>query len=131
MQQMGQVPFAPPNVKGWPGGRMWISTSTLFVRYNTAVYLAGGATLPRVDAGKLKKFIGNVKGRSRPVEFEPKDSGGSPGDVVDHWVARLIQRPIADDKRKVLVEAMGDSVTERSVKQVVQLIVSMPDYQLC
>lgn len=131
MQQMGQVPFAPPNVKGWPGGRMWISTSTLFVRYNTAVYLAGGATLPRVDAGKLKKFIGNVKGRSQPVDFEPKDSGGAPEDVVDHWVARLIQRPIAEDKRKVLVEAMGGEVTERSVKDVVQLIVSTPDYQLC
>jgi uncharacterized protein (DUF1800 family) len=67
LQQMGQVPFAPPNVKGWPGGRMWISTSTLFVRYNTAVYLAGGAVLPQVDPGTLAKFIGRDRGRSQPV----------------------------------------------------------------
>lgn len=131
MQQMGQVPFAPPNVKGWPGGRMWISTSTLFVRYNTAVYLAGGATLPKIDPGKLAKFIGKSKGRPEPVDFEPKESAGSPGEVVDHWVARLIQRPISEEKRKVLVDAMDGQVTERSVKQVVQLIVSTPDYQLC
>lgn len=130
LQQMGQVPFAPPNVKGWPGGRMWISTSTLFVRYNTAVYLAGGATLPAVSAGKLGKYIGK-SGKPQPVDFEPKEDGNAPEAAVDQWVARLIQRPIADDKRKVLIEAMGDKVNEKSVKKVVQLIVSMPDYQLC
>src|SRR5205085_4689370 len=26
LTQMGQLPFAPPNVRGWPGGRMWINT---------------------------------------------------------------------------------------------------------
>jgi hypothetical protein len=35
MQQMGQELFQPPNVKGWDGGRAWINTSTLFIRYNT------------------------------------------------------------------------------------------------
>lgn len=29
---IGQVPLAPPNVKGWPGGRTWVSTSTLPIR---------------------------------------------------------------------------------------------------
>ena len=43
LNQMGQVPLMPPNVRGWPGGHMWINTSTLFIRYNTGVYLAGGA----------------------------------------------------------------------------------------
>ena len=46
-------------------------------------------------------------------------------------IARLIQRPIDPDKRKILVQAMGDRVDERSIKRVVQLVVSMPDYQLC
>jgi len=30
---IGQVPLGPPNVKGWPGGRTWVSTSTLPVRH--------------------------------------------------------------------------------------------------
>ena len=42
---MGQVPFQPPNVRGWPGGRMWINTSTLLARYNTATKPAGRARL--------------------------------------------------------------------------------------
>ena len=45
---------------------------------------------------------------------------------------RLIQRPVEDDKKKVLIEALGDRPTdENAVKKMVQLIVSMPEYQLC
>ncbi len=32
MGQSGQVLFAPPNVKGWPGGELWINASTLLQR---------------------------------------------------------------------------------------------------
>ena len=46
LEQMGQVPLMPPNVKGWPGGRHWINTSTLLVRYNTALALVGGGNAP-------------------------------------------------------------------------------------
>jgi uncharacterized protein (DUF1800 family) len=31
-QELGQVLFAPPNVKGWPGGEMWINSTTLLRR---------------------------------------------------------------------------------------------------
>lgn len=31
-RQLGQDLFAPPNVKGWPGGDAWISSTTLLVR---------------------------------------------------------------------------------------------------
>jgi uncharacterized protein (DUF1800 family) len=30
--QLGQVLFAPPNVKGWPGGESWINSTTLLRR---------------------------------------------------------------------------------------------------
>jgi uncharacterized protein (DUF1800 family) len=32
MQGLGQTPFDPPNVKGWPGGESWITTYTLLLR---------------------------------------------------------------------------------------------------
>ena len=32
MQGLGQVPFDPPNVKGWSGGESWITTHTLLLR---------------------------------------------------------------------------------------------------
>jgi len=36
LRDMGQELFQPPNVKGWPGGRRWINTATMFTRYNFA-----------------------------------------------------------------------------------------------
>jgi len=29
---LGQNPFSPPNVKGWPGGDAWITSATLLAR---------------------------------------------------------------------------------------------------
>jgi Protein of unknown function (DUF1800) len=133
LNQMGQVPFYPPNVKGWPGGNMWISTSTLFVRYNTAVYLAGGAALPEFRRGKGGgKELLRAGGGGPEVDFDPTAPTEPAEEVVDHWVARLIGRPVTDDKRQVLVDAMNDAGSNTDgVKKIVQLIVSMPEYQLC
>lgn len=44
MREMGQELFQPPNVKGWDGGRAWISTSTLYVRYNAMAGVLFGTT---------------------------------------------------------------------------------------
>jgi len=42
MRAMGQSLFYPPNVKGWDGGRAWINTNTLLVRYNFSNFLVSG-----------------------------------------------------------------------------------------
>ncbi len=39
---MGQSLFAPPNVKGWPGGRTWLNTATVLERNNFAAELTSG-----------------------------------------------------------------------------------------
>ncbi len=36
LRQLGQDLFAPPNVRGWPGGDAWINSSTLLVRKQMA-----------------------------------------------------------------------------------------------
>jgi uncharacterized protein (DUF1800 family) len=120
LNQMGQVPFNPPNVKGWPGGNAWINSATLFARYNTCVFLAGG-----------NPFGGPPGMRPRAPTFRP-EAGGTADEVVDYWLARLVQRPIDPEKRKVLIESVaGKTNIEESVRRTVQLVVSMPEYQLC
>jgi uncharacterized protein (DUF1800 family) len=129
LNQMGQVPLMPPNVRGWPGGQMWINTSTLFIRYNTAVWLTGG-DVPAFSRLTRKGDAGRPIGGD-PVAFRPAD-GGSPEQVVDDWIARLIQRPVPDEKKKVLVEALGKNPDSPDAqRKVVQLIVSTPEFQLC
>jgi uncharacterized protein (DUF1800 family) len=36
LRQLGQDLFAPPNVRGWPGGEAWINSSTLLLRKQMA-----------------------------------------------------------------------------------------------
>src|SRR2546423_737084 len=111
LTQMGQLPFAPPNVRGWPGGRMWINPSTLCVRYNTAIFLAGGgsAAFPKMGGGK-KFGVVNKKNGSVEVagnDFNPRATTGDADAVVDDWLNRLIQRPVSEDKRRVLLDALA------------------------
>jgi uncharacterized protein (DUF1800 family) len=42
LEAMGQALFAPPNVKGWPGGTTWLNTSTILARHNFAHAVAAG-----------------------------------------------------------------------------------------
>jgi len=63
--------------------------------------------------------------------FSP-EGGSDATEVVDEWVMRLIQRPIAEEKKQVLIDALaGNPQDSKAVKKMVQLIVSMPEYQLC
>jgi len=50
----------------------------------------------------------------------------------DALVDRLIQRPVDSKKRQELVDGyQSRKKTDQSIRAVVQLIVSMPEYQLC
>jgi len=132
LNQMGQVPLAPPNVKGWPGGRLWINTSTLFVRYNTISWMAGGS-MPALAGGKIGKGISLLvrKVPSGGTHFEPKGDG-SPEEAVDEWLWRLVQRPVEESRKQILVEVIdGKPQSEEKLRKMIQLIVSMPEYQLC
>jgi uncharacterized protein (DUF1800 family) len=116
LNNMGQVPLLPPNVKGWPGGRQWINASTLFSRYNTAVFLASG----------------NMPGNAQALKAALAADVGGPDKLVDMWVQRLIGRPIAPAQRDILLDAAKTKgPPEHVARHVVQLIVSMPEYQLC
>ena len=126
LRQMGQMPFNPPNVKGWPGGRAWINAATLFVRYNTCVALAGGSAPGREGRGDR----GGMKLRLK-AKFKP-EGANTAEQIVDHWVTKLIQRPIEAQKRQVLIDSLGELAwNEEAIKRMVQLVVSMPEYQLC
>ncbi len=116
LDSMGQTPMFPPNVKGWPGGRQWINASTLFARYNTAVFLASG----------------RAPGDGQALQLALAMDQGGPEKLVDTWLGRLIARPIDSSQRQVLLDAAStDGPTAEVARHVVQLIVSMPEYQLC
>ncbi len=56
MAQMGQALFAPPNVKGWPGGRSWLTTSTVLARHNFSQQVAGGTLHQNPNDGRFNDY---------------------------------------------------------------------------
>lgn len=65
LQGLGQVPFDPPNVKGWPGGKRWITSYSLLLRQQflrrvidasnitTASATMAGSKPPRHGKGRM------------------------------------------------------------------------------
>src|SRR5207249_378808 len=99
LRQLGQVPFAPPNVKGWDGGKAWITTSTLLFRYNLANFALGNGPL---NIQKMRKIAANKNpGRPgfdienhKPIEFSklaPAELRSDPQNLVASLTFRLFQ----------------------------------------
>ena len=78
LQGLGQVPFDPPNVKGWPGGERWITSYTLLLRQQfarrmieaTQVTSAHGASAAMGPAG-TKKMDDGAKRRDKKRAASP------------------------------------------------------------
>ncbi len=53
VQGLGQVPFDPPNVKGWAGGEAWITTYTLLLRQQFLRRMVEATTVAPMEAGMM------------------------------------------------------------------------------
>jgi uncharacterized protein (DUF1800 family) len=49
LRALGQLPFFPPNVSGWPSGQAWLSTASATTRVQTAAFLARAGQLGPVE----------------------------------------------------------------------------------
>jgi uncharacterized protein (DUF1800 family) len=145
MRQMGQILFAPPNVKGWDGGKEWISTSTLLFRYNFASYLINGdAILP---AGAPQRTPGGDVGfrpgaqLAQQIRRDPTDIGklvpadvrGNLREVVDLLARRFFQTRPAEKEIDTFVEYLesrSSETTDATLRELIHLMMSTPQFQL-
>jgi hypothetical protein len=145
MREMGQILFAPPSVKGWDGGRAWISTSTLLFRYNFANYLINGdAMLPKSVPGKERpRDFGFRPGLALEADISrdpidvskliPAELRQKPQELVAHLSNRLFQARAAAKEAKALVqylEARGPDTGDQTMRGLLHLMMSTPQFQL-
>jgi uncharacterized protein (DUF1800 family) len=146
MRQMGQLLFAPPNVKGWDGGKSWISTSTLLFRNNFANYLINGDAMLPETGGRGKGADRGVKAGARAVVREqfhrdpinvatiaPEAMRESPEKLVAHLSRRFLQtEPEAQDGEAFskFLAARGGDMSDATVRGLLHLMMSTPEYQL-
>jgi uncharacterized protein (DUF1800 family) len=145
MRQMGQILFAPPNVKGWDGGKAWISTSTLLFRYNFANYLINGDAMLPANArpkpqGADLAFRRPV-GRGDEIRRDPIDLGrivpesarDKPRELVDVLSRRLFCNRVSAKETEAFVqylEARKPDTGEATMRGLLHLMMSTPQFQL-
>ncbi len=90
LRGLGQQPFLPPNVSGWPSGAAWLSTAAADLRMTTAMSLVGQADLDSISVAAQSERIaatGYLLG-------------------IGHWsdrTAAVLKTFVADPKRLVTV----------------------------
>jgi len=149
MRQMGQVLFAPMNVKGWDGGKAWITTSTLLFRYNFANYLINGDTMLRHGApARIENpdpgFRQSVVQRQQlanqikrdPIDiskFVPNELRDRPRDLVDLLSRRFFQSRPSEREGNTFVqflESRNPDTSDETMRELVHLMMSTPQFQL-
>jgi uncharacterized protein (DUF1800 family) len=113
--RQGQSLFYPPNVKGWDGGRAWISSSTVLARANWAADLVWG---------------------NPSLAIEPFDAvawAAGKGITLDHAVDcladLLLQDDIAPEARTLAIDTGRDGRPD-SLRKALQILLHCPECQL-
>jgi hypothetical protein len=140
---MGQIVFAPPNVKGWDGGKSWITTSTLLFRYNFANYLVNGdAMLPKQAVGKgagpeFRKAAQISAQIQRPpidpAKLIPAELRDKPSELVDFLSTRLFATRAPENEHQAFVryvEARKPDTSDTTLRGLIHLMMSTPQFQL-
>jgi len=127
LQLMGQLPFAPPSVKGWDGGKSWISTSTLLFRYNFTNYLLRGtANRPSAPATL----------RRAPIDLSkiiPSELRDRPTELVANLARRLFQAEPSAKQTEIFLAYLKTQAPDHgdeTIRSLLHLMMSTPQYQL-
>jgi uncharacterized protein (DUF1800 family) len=140
---LGQVLFYPPSVAGWPGGTNWIDSSSLLFRMQLPRYLAGNS-MPMVNAKSDDDVEMGM--RSSRVRNEGRFSAGA---IID-WEKVMVpfagqkQEALARNWQQVLLTATAQHApslvqqhaarntdTNKYQAELILLLMSLPEYQLC
>jgi hypothetical protein len=127
---MGQKLFAPPNVKGWPGGTAWLNTSTVLERDNFAEALALGRLWLRTRPGE----------QAPPLALDParllhEEKASRPEDVVRVLLDLHVPGGFRPEARGKLVAFLADgkpsgAALDRRAREAVHAILTTAEYQL-
>ena len=134
---MGQRLFLHPNVRGWPGGRKWLSTSTLTLRYAFLRMLMTGE-IPNIGRQNqrqrrvLRRFDRPLYDPTRVVPDEWLDK---PARATDFLIEHFLPYGISAERRGVIQTYAKTSYRETrhpvpALRRVTYLICSLPEYQL-
>jgi uncharacterized protein (DUF1800 family) len=113
--RQGQNLFHPPNVKGWDGGRAWVSSAALLARFNwTSDFVWRSHWL------LIAPFEPSAWAQEHGVALES---------AVDGLADLLLQEDFAPEARSLAVEA-GRGGQPDCLRKALQILLNCPEFQL-
>jgi hypothetical protein len=130
LRAMGQQLFAPPNVKGWPGGRSWLNTATMLERDNFAGALALGTLWARSP-----EQLSAPPRALDPARLVHDEGMGGPEDIVRVLLDLYLPGGVPPQARAKLVAFVAEGspagpALDRRVREAVHAILTMAEYHV-
>lgn len=131
LEMMAQQLYAPPNVKGWEGGKAWLNTATVLARHNFANDLVRGG-LSKATAELTGTMFATAPDPLSILRVEKLEDANK---IVDF----LINLTLADDLRKEVREKVIQYLEkdnpenielQRRQEDVCYVLLTLPEYQL-
>lgn len=120
VRNLGQDLFAPPNVKGWPGGDAWINATTLLARKQFIERLLRNeqfvTPMARADGVAVSYEQGSISNRQRTKELR-EEFGKGAGRLEGDTRMRMVQAisDIRFDSATWLRHFESDAAVERAL----------------
>src|SRR5471030_1009330 len=134
---LGQNPFSPPNVKGWPGGDAWITSSTLLGRkqWLERVFRGSDPTAPMMTAERNEDAKADAKADAAGERYRRMLERGMADYAFDaERFDRAIANPSSGPSRMDRLVLATDAVTPPpdglDPAERVRALVSDPAFQL-
>jgi uncharacterized protein (DUF1800 family) len=111
LRRMGQVPFQPPNVGGWPKGTAWLSTIQTRGRYDLVRYL-------------LNRYTFENRQNTNPMPASTDIAGWTAFLGLGHLSA------LTHNRLNAYLASPGTSDERTKQESILFLLVSSPDWQV-
>lgn len=122
LDSMAQTLLAPPNVKGWDGGKAWLNSATILARHNTAWMIVGGESAPFTE-------------KCNPAALTQKYGLTESTQQISFLLDLFLQGDVSKSAAPKLVDFMkaGDPQNDQRTKRIREIahtILVLPEYQL-
>jgi uncharacterized protein (DUF1800 family) len=137
LRQMGQLPFDPPNVRGWIGGRAWINSATLATRRQLIDALLHPINEAALNADEVRELTA------------ARQAGITNFTLADAQLKAWRQLPPAESAAQLLARSLpgatdpalrarieqfiadGQAKPGPTLRTALAALLESPDYQLC
>jgi len=135
LRLMGQAFFAPPNVRGWVGGRNWINSATVAARRQVINYHFTPLNEETLNADDLQELLlARAEGLDNLI-FTPERIEGLAAKSDDELLATcfeyLLAEPPAAEVRAVYRRHLGGRRRNELVRELLMALLESPSYHLC